>query len=72
MLYLVVYLLTINRIFDWVSVAFISSIIILAVGEFFAYRRILKDTISLRKILSFVVVSNTLIIPFGWIFMKIS
>lgn len=70
MLYFIMYLLICNRIFNWVSIVFISVILIQTCVEYLAYRRFLEDTISLSKKLSFVIISNILIIPFGWIFLS--
>jgi|GEM_PF-3085722 len=70
MLYFIMYLLICNRIFNWVSIVFISLMLIQTCVEYLAYRRFLKDTISQPKLLSFAIVSNVLIIPFGWIFLQ--
>lgn len=71
LLYFIIYLLIINKIFDWVSGVFILSILILIAVEYVSYRILLEETISLLKMISFVITSNILILPFGWIFLGI-
>lgn len=68
--YFIMYLLVSDRLFDRVSISFVSLTLILAAGEYLVYRRFLKDSISLLKMFSFVIISNILVIPFGWIFLQ--